>query len=307
MPKEPAGDGGGKAANGAAEALVPSPGSLHDKEHARDAEFAQMKVELARLTARYKALDKEAFIHSAHNKQLEAEIADLRAGLVPADAPTQEDIEGLKSEVAAVKEQLESEKSENRALSEKLRAASAMEIELENARRDLAAAEDLLRAAESLVQPSQDVAPVAPEVPHVDTSALERELETLRAANEALREEIAGLKAIEPAGQPISMNGASLLGDDLTDIKGIAKVLNRKLNERGISTFRQIALLTESEIASLSEALGLKNRITRDHWQAQARRLHTAKHGEVLPEREAAGGLLPLSDLPLEETGRSAE
>lgn len=285
-------------------AAAPAP---QDMARAKDAELAQVRLELAHLTARYKALDKEAFIHSAHNKQLEAEIADLRAGLVPPDAPTQEDIERLKAEVAEAKAQLEAGKSENRTLIDKLRVASAWEVELENARRDLAAAEELLRVAEMPSESPASVPAAPPETPAIDTSVWEKEIESLRSVNEALRAEIACLKANGPAGRPDGLNGSNALGDDLTDIKGIAKVLNRKLNEHGISTFRQIALMTEAEIAELGEALGLKNRITRDQWQAQARRLHAEKHGEVLPERAVAAEMLPLSDLPLEAAGRPEE
>jgi predicted flap endonuclease-1-like 5' DNA nuclease len=58
--------------------------------------------------------------------------------------------------------------------------------------------------------------------------------------------------------------------DDLTEIKGIAKVINQQLKEAGIHTFRQIADWTEDEVAAFNDILAFKGRIQREKWQAQA-------------------------------------
>lgn len=62
--------------------------------------------------------------------------------------------------------------------------------------------------------------------------------------------------------------------DDLTLIKGIGPKIAAVLNERGITTFRQIAELDEQQIEELGEALGsFRGRIVRDDWVGAARAL----------------------------------
>jgi predicted flap endonuclease-1-like 5' DNA nuclease len=62
--------------------------------------------------------------------------------------------------------------------------------------------------------------------------------------------------------------------DDLTLIKGIGPKIAAMLNERGITSFRQIAELDERQIEELGEALGsFRGRIVRDDWVGAARAL----------------------------------
>ncbi len=69
--------------------------------------------------------------------------------------------------------------------------------------------------------------------------------------------------------------------DDLTQIKGIKKVISEQLYSHGIRTWKQIALWNEEELRAFSELLGFKNRAAREHWQEQARTLHEAAHGPL--------------------------
>jgi small subunit ribosomal protein S2 len=62
-------------------------------------------------------------------------------------------------------------------------------------------------------------------------------------------------------------------GDDLKQLPGVGPVLERKLNQLGVTRFSQIAELTEEDTARLEEALGAKGRIERDEWVAKAREL----------------------------------
>ena len=68
--------------------------------------------------------------------------------------------------------------------------------------------------------------------------------------------------------------------DDLKLIVGVGPVLERMLQQLGITTYRQIALWTEHDIdewdAKLPEFPG---RIRRDAWVTQARELHASKFG----------------------------
>jgi len=65
--------------------------------------------------------------------------------------------------------------------------------------------------------------------------------------------------------------------DDLTKLKGIARVLEQRLHEFGIYTYDQIALWTEDQIKELSSRLAFKDRIHREKWVEQAKRLHQEK------------------------------
>ena len=70
--------------------------------------------------------------------------------------------------------------------------------------------------------------------------------------------------------------------DDLTALKGVAAVLNGKLNDLGIYTYRQIASWNDDNVAEVSTRLSFKDRVKRDDWIGQARALHKEKYGEDL-------------------------
>lgn len=68
--------------------------------------------------------------------------------------------------------------------------------------------------------------------------------------------------------------------DDLTVIKGIGPVLEAKLKQLGVRTYRQIAAWTERDVEDVSKALGsFPQRIERDGWIDGAREQHRRKYG----------------------------
>lgn len=68
--------------------------------------------------------------------------------------------------------------------------------------------------------------------------------------------------------------------DDLRRITGVGPALERALHSEGIRTYRDLALLDEREISELGDRRPrLVNRLRRDDWVAQARRLHRDTHG----------------------------
>ncbi|GEP46323.1 hypothetical protein [Brevifollis gellanilyticus] len=66
--------------------------------------------------------------------------------------------------------------------------------------------------------------------------------------------------------------------DDLTRIKGIATVLEKRLHDLGIYTWRQIASWEDSHVREFSSRLAFKDRIAREKWVEQARSLNEACH-----------------------------
>lgn len=69
--------------------------------------------------------------------------------------------------------------------------------------------------------------------------------------------------------------------DDLTALKGIAKVLEQRLHEFGIYTYKQIAVWTDEQVKEFSSRLAFKDRIHREKWIEQAKELHLKKQGQA--------------------------
>ncbi|WP_423909301.1 50S ribosomal protein L21 [Candidatus Spongiihabitans sp.] len=63
------------------------------------------------------------------------------------------------------------------------------------------------------------------------------------------------------------------MGDDLTRIKGIGSVIEKKLLAMKITTFKQIAEFDQAKIDQINEQLSLKGRIEREKWVQQANKL----------------------------------
>ena len=73
----------------------------------------------------------------------------------------------------------------------------------------------------------------------------------------------AGALFTAPAGEP----------DDLKQISGVGPVLEKKLNDLGITKFAQVAAFTPEDITKVDDALSFKGRIERDEWLDQAKKL----------------------------------
>ena len=68
--------------------------------------------------------------------------------------------------------------------------------------------------------------------------------------------------------------------DDLKEISGVGPYLEGKLNAFGIYTFQQVAALEPDVIEQLGETFGsFSDRINREDWIGQARKLNEAKPG----------------------------
>lgn len=66
--------------------------------------------------------------------------------------------------------------------------------------------------------------------------------------------------------------------DDLKLIKGVAGVLEARLHDMGITTFKEITTWDEADMDRIDDHLGFEGRIQRDDWQGQARRFHNEKY-----------------------------
>ena len=61
--------------------------------------------------------------------------------------------------------------------------------------------------------------------------------------------------------------------DDLSKISGVGPVIVGKLENLGVTTFKQIAEFSAEDIARIDEELNFKGRIERDDWVSQAKEL----------------------------------
>lgn len=86
----------------------------------------------------------------------------------------------------------------------------------------------------------------------------------------AKTEEAPKAEAAPAAAAPAAEAGAT---DNLKKLTGIGPALEKKLNGAGITTFAQIAALTDAQIAELEEQLSLSGRFAKDGWVEQAKEL----------------------------------
>lgn len=105
----------------------------------------------------------------------------------------------------------------------------------------------------------------------------EKRLATATTEIERLRIQTQVLRRVEEGESAL----LTVPDDDLTQIKGIKKIISEQLRAHGIRTWRQIAQWNEDEQRAFSELLAFKNRATREQWQQQARALHEAAHGPL--------------------------
>lgn len=88
---------------------------------------------------------------------------------------------------------------------------------------------------------------------------------------EARAAEMEVVPEVEEAPAPVA---AAAAGDDLARIKGLGPKLQKLLPELGLSTYAQIAALTEDDLDALDAKLGaFAGRPRRDAWVEQARLL----------------------------------
>jgi F-type H+-transporting ATPase subunit gamma len=66
--------------------------------------------------------------------------------------------------------------------------------------------------------------------------------------------------------------------DDLKLIKGVAVVLEGRLHDVGIRTFKEITAWDDADMDRIDDHLGFEGRIQRDDWQGQARQFHNEKY-----------------------------
>ncbi len=95
--------------------------------------------------------------------------------------------------------------------------------------------------------------------------------------------ELASGMAIEDPRLGILLRSQPERWDDLTLLRGVGEVLQQRLHDCGVHTFKQIAYWTEGNVEAFSSKIDARDRIRRERWVNQARDMHFLKYGEKLP------------------------
>lgn len=125
-------------------------------------------------------------------------------------------------------------------------------------------------------KPSKKAKKAAPAKDKAEKPAAEKKAETKKpeaekTAKPAAKKEDAPKKQEASAAAPLFKAPAGK-GDDLTEIKGIGPVAKTQLNEQGITTFAQIAKLTDKDVARIDEAMPFSADQISD-WREQAKEM----------------------------------
>ncbi|MEO0328070.1 MAG: 50S ribosomal protein L21 [Pseudomonadota bacterium] len=147
----------------------------------------------------------------------------------------------------------------------------------QNSRRTIGHRQHLttIRIAEILTggaKPSKKAAPKKADAdakPAAGKPAAEKKAAAPAKAKAAPKEAEAKAAPVEASAAPLFTAPAGEK-DKLTNIKGIGPVAERQLNEQGITTFAQIAGLTEEDIVKVDEYMPFSADQIKD-WQAQAK------------------------------------
>ena len=257
----------------------------HTRERAEhDAQLQELlasRIRIAELKAATVAAEEEMLAertvyrqeHDSMEKALTRALADLEAEHARADE--------LAAQLAAAEALATTPTEDPTAHSRELAALVAERHELECR---VVAMEEALREAVR-------IAAQAPVTAAEDLAQTKLQLEEAAQAIAAKDQELAELRG-QAQRTDLRIQAVTLLSeaefdpnspDDLKVISGVGPVLEGKLHGAGITSYRQLAALDDAALDEPSGPLAsLRNRIRREHWIVQAKKLHLAKHGEQL-------------------------
>jgi large subunit ribosomal protein L21 len=94
----------------------------------------------------------------------------------------------------------------------------------------------------------------------------------------------------KPSGEKAAVKkpSAKAAADDVSLIGGVGPVLKKKLAEYGVTSLKEIATMSDADVAKMDEALDLKGRATRDEWVEQAKELVAGKAPRAKTDRARA-------------------
>ncbi len=116
------------------------------------------------------------------------------------------------------------------------------------------------------VRPRQEMLPL-----EVSLSLSAEALQRAEEERDALRAELDLLK--RNLDQAAAFRSGDQAADDLTMIRGVGRVLEARLHAFGVFSYRQIADWTPDEVTLFGRLMGFGDRVRREDWQGQCRRI----------------------------------
>jgi len=211
--------------------------------------------------------------------QADSESAQRQAIAVPANTLNEQ----IENELCTLRKDLKSAQHAARLHEEQAIKAREASLALETETAKLLGELELLRkerdqAVAAQSEPTnRQVQPLEPEVAADVTPTLSAKPKGKRTATPKAISNAAILAAFQEKAATF----AAVADDDLTQIKGIKKIINERLRAHGIRSWKQIAQWDDDELHAINELLALKNRATREMWREQARALHEAAYGPL--------------------------
>jgi len=265
-----------------------------------DASELKVKELTADLAKATDAADKAAAQSADTDNALTAKVAALTGGLGLVSG----ELDGVSSKVSTLQAELDAAQSALTTCQNDLSTCQSdlstcqndlgtCQSDLGASQADLSSCNTALSAAQSDLEAAQNAATTAPasEPTPSDTddeftvNETEEEKAELRQKNLqffAADLESGRLKDDEKYGLVYTETLEQDEQDDLTRIKGVAKVLNKTLNDYGVFKYRQIALWTPQICDDFSDRISFKGRVERDNWIGQCKKFHEDKYGEKI-------------------------
>lgn len=245
--------------------------TVRDLEAAKsDAARAQNELEAAR--EQLKGVD----ALRKTEKQKDQEIGDLQKTLESTSKSLEDanaDTIRLKNELHKAQEKLKD--AETKASDASSQAATESARRIEELEADLNAAKtDLEQSQAEISKCKADGERLRKELEAAKSKSAVSDKSEHQPADEPDEKPLAPVAAAKPAepSKPLTLvSSTSSKPDDLTKIKGIGKVLSKKLNDQGITTFAEIAALSQADIDRINKVLDFPGRIEREKWVEQAK------------------------------------
>ena len=244
---------------------------------------ATIKSELADSRESLKKAEAEASTQKNLHEKTKTALAESQSTAVAAQenasalkievADSRQALEKVRAESSAITNKAAVAKSENEALQAKLAAEVAARSDLEEKVRAQQQAGEAAAAAE--IDTAENVRRLESEITTRDQRIKDLEAQLARSNERDSRPTPVPVELAQPTpprhdpGVSEGVKGS----DDLTRIKGIGQVLQNKLRQLGITSFRQIADFTPADIERVNSVLDFPGRIERERWVEQARDL----------------------------------
>ena len=230
--------------------------------------------ELSSTQKRINELQMEISRRDSQMKQLRAESAELQrlrddyAVSVTRQQQLHTQLEEMRDRFVAVESAQNSNEEMELALHRLQQKLDASEDTIRNLRRERAGVLARLANYRQIADPESTVISFTHAVEQKNKSAYEIEY-----GGRIRHDEVRGVVFTEAPDSP----------DDLKRISGIAEVLEQRLNDFGIFTFKQVMEWEPKAIEEFSRLLAFRDRIERDDWQGQARFFYNQKTKQVVP------------------------